>query len=67
MLKKKKKNVKRLSGEQVKKIPVVEILDDCVYVSGKKVLAIVHFKGPRGEIMRTGELSKTRRGGYLFE
>ena len=67
MLKKKKKNVKRLSGEEIKEIPVVEIPDDCVYVSGKKVLTIVHFIGPHGELMRQGKISRTRKGGYMFE
>ncbi len=63
---KKKKNVKHLSGEQIKETPVVEILDEYEYVSDTKVIATVRIKGPRGEIKRTGKFSRTPKGGYMF-
>lgn len=47
-------------------IPVVEIIDDCGYISQTKVIADIHVKRPNGEIIKKGKFSKTKKGGYMY-
>lgn len=48
-------------------IPIIKIIDRWGYISQKKMIAEIHIVDSDRRLKRVGKMSRTKRGGYMFE